>query len=55
MELIMYTPLSINEKQSLCIFVSIIGGSALSPKVEYVEIFCKDAVTNKPLSEPVKI
>lgn len=48
---------TINQRKAIIVyfFVSIIGGSALSPKVEYVEIFCKDAVTNKPLSERIKI
>jgi hypothetical protein len=48
---------TINQKKAILthFFVNITGGSALSPKIDYVEIYGIDVVTKIAISERVKI
>lgn len=48
---------TINQRRAILthFFVSIIGGSALSPTIDYVEIFGIDSISKKAISERVKI
>ena len=48
---------TINQRRAILthLFVSIIGGSALSPTIEYVEIYGIDSISKNAISERVRI
>jgi len=48
---------TINQRPAILsrIFIKIVGGTQMSPKIEYVQISGLDVQTGKPVSEKVKI